>query len=59
MEEGTGDKWLLREAARRLGLVGAAARKKRAMQFGSRSAKMNGGKEEKKGDMKLGGWSDT
>jgi asparagine synthetase B (glutamine-hydrolysing) len=35
-----GDKMLLRLAARRLGLEQAAYRKKRAMQFGARSAKM-------------------
>lgn len=35
-----GDKRLLRLGARRLGLAQAAGRKKRAMQFGARSAKM-------------------
>ena len=38
--ESEGDKILLREAARSVGLVLAADRKKRAMQFGTRSAKM-------------------
>ena len=52
---GIGDKRLLREVAlRKFGMVGAARRKKRAMQFGSRSAKMNGGEGERKGDLQLG-----
>jgi asparagine synthetase B (glutamine-hydrolysing) len=37
--EGIGDKLILRELARTLGLHKAAKLKKRAMQFGSRSAK--------------------
>lgn len=45
-----GDKMLLRLAARKLGLVEASQRKKRAMQFGSYSARMHG---EKKGDVPL------
>lgn len=35
-----GDKWILREIARSLGIPQAAAEKKRAIQFGSRSARM-------------------
>ncbi|KAI9635713.1 putative cytoplasm protein [Dioszegia hungarica] len=41
--EGWGDKILLRMAAERAGLEGTARRVKRAMQFGSRSAKVGGG----------------
>ncbi|KAG8781896.1 hypothetical protein FRC15_007895 [Serendipita sp. 397] len=43
-----GDKLLHRLAARRLGLEGAAKRAKRAMQFGTRSACMEGTKGTKK-----------
>jgi hypothetical protein len=49
--EGSGDKRLLRLAAMRWGLTGAAGRRKRAMQFGSRSAKMTGSSDEQKGDL--------
>lgn len=41
--EGWGDKILLRMAAERAGLKVTARRVKRAMQFGSRSAKVDGG----------------
>jgi asparagine synthetase B (glutamine-hydrolysing) len=51
---GVGDKLLLREAARSLGLVKAASRRKRAMQFGSRSARMTENAEERRGDATLG-----
>jgi len=49
--EGSGDKRLLRLAARRWGLTMAAGRRKRAMQFGSRSAKMTASSGERKGDL--------
>jgi asparagine synthetase B (glutamine-hydrolysing) len=39
-EAGLGDKMLLRLAARKMGLLEASGRKKRAMQFGSHSARM-------------------
>lgn len=42
-----GDKLLHRLAARKLGLWGAAGRAKRAMQFGSRSARMEEGAGKK------------
>lgn len=50
LEVGLGDKMLLRLAARKVGLVEASSRKKRAMQFGSHSARMDG---ERKGDAEL------
>ncbi|KAF8807600.1 hypothetical protein BYT27DRAFT_7233106 [Phlegmacium glaucopus] len=51
LEPGLGDKMLLRLVARKLGLVEASNRKKRAMQFGSHSARMDG---ERRGDAELG-----
>ena len=50
---GTGDKMLLRLAARKVGLELASARKKRAMQFGSHSARMEAGEGERRGDILL------
>ncbi|KAH9486732.1 Asparagine synthetase domain-containing protein 1 [Psilocybe cubensis] len=50
LEPGIGDKMLLRLAARKIGLTEASSRKKRAMQFGSHSARMDG---ERRGDMGL------
>ena len=44
-----GDKLILRELARQLNLTTLSAEKKRAMQFGSRSAKMEIGKGRIKG----------
>ncbi|KAI9512621.1 asparagine synthase-domain-containing protein [Russula earlei] len=43
LELGVGDKMLLRLAARKMGLVEASARKKRAMQFGTHAARMEVG----------------
>lgn len=50
LDLGFGDKILLRFASRKLGLVEASERKKKAMQFGSHSARMGG---EKFGDALL------
>jgi hypothetical protein len=50
---GVGDKLLLRLAARRFGLVRASERHKKAMQFGSHSARMLGGAADRKGDLAL------
>ncbi|KAI6136811.1 asparagine synthase-domain-containing protein [Pisolithus sp. B1] len=54
LDVGKGDKTLLRLAARRVGLVEASARKKRAMQFGSHSARMAAGEGERRGDLIIG-----
>jgi len=51
LETGVGDKMLLRLAARKIGLVEASARRKRAMQFGSHSARMGGGEREGRRDI--------
>ncbi|KAH9947984.1 asparagine synthase-domain-containing protein [Amylocystis lapponica] len=53
LEAGLGEKMLLRFAARKLGLKEASGRKKRAMQFGSHSARMAPGEGDKKGDLLL------
>ncbi|KAG1755068.1 asparagine synthase-domain-containing protein [Suillus paluster] len=53
LELGLGDKMLLRLAARKVGLLEASARKKRAMQFGSHSARMEGGEGERRGDLTI------
>ena len=47
--EGVGDKLLLRDLARSIGLAHAAGYKKRAMQFGTRSAKIDPGQGRIKG----------
>ncbi|KAF9654309.1 hypothetical protein BDM02DRAFT_3182121 [Thelephora ganbajun] len=53
LDLGVGDKMILRLAVKQLGLVEASTRKKRAMQFGSHSARMQGGEAERKGDFLL------
>jgi hypothetical protein len=53
LAQGVGDKMLLRLTAHKLGLVQASVRKKCAMQFGSHSARMEGGSAERRGDLLL------
>jgi hypothetical protein len=50
---GVGDKLLLRAAMHKVGMVEAAGRKKKAMQFGSHSARMEEG-APKHGSLLLG-----
>ncbi|SOV07603.1 uncharacterized protein UDID_05384 [Ustilago sp. UG-2017a] len=52
-EGGGGDKRLLRDLAKQLGLVGASELKKRAMQFGTRAAKIDEESRGAKGHHKL------
>lgn len=54
-EEGKGDKVLLRNLARRFGLEAVSVEKKRAMQFGARSAKMEMGGSKSKGHHAVAG----
>ncbi|KAI6045017.1 asparagine synthase-domain-containing protein [Pisolithus marmoratus] len=54
LDVGKGDKTLLRLAALKVGLIQASARKKRAMQFGSHSARMEAGEGERRGDLIIG-----
>jgi asparagine synthetase B (glutamine-hydrolysing) len=53
LELGVGDKVLLRLAAMKLGLVEASGRKKRAMQFGTHSARMQSGETDRRGDNEI------
>ena len=50
LASGIGDKLLLRKLARQEGLVLASERKKRAMQFGSHSARMESNEINKNGN---------
>ena len=51
--EGIGDKIILRDVAVMLGLQETATRRKRAIQFGARSAKMNQGEGKVKGQVNI------
>lgn len=52
-EQGVGDKMLLRLLMYKVGLVEASSRHKKAMQFGSHSARMLGGPSDRKGHLLL------
>ena len=53
LEIGVGDKMLLRLLACRVGLLEASSRKKRAMQFGSHSARMEVGAPDSGGALAI------
>ena len=46
LPKGEGDKWLLRQLAKQLGLEKTSLEEKRAVQFGARTAKMDNKKQK-------------